>query len=100
MSNSNKFQIVRIKWVDSHHNQDGWLMRHEYIEWRDDDATIESVGFLLEKTDEWYVISMSVGCGSVADCMKIPKSVVREFDILGTREIDKFDYSFFKSNEK
>jgi len=70
-------EMVLIHWVDSTERTTGWTFRDE------DDYTlihISTAGFLIDETDDCYVISHSIGFeGSHFNSFMIPKGCVKEF---------------------
>ena len=74
------YSMVRIYWIDSM-TTGGWR--------RPDDEDIttakcESIGFLIESTDTFYVLAQSYSCGNgmIGDTITIPLGCVTGFEYL------------------
>jgi hypothetical protein len=87
-----KFDIVLIKWDDSVADDFSWKSVDSALEWNEDlFSFVYSIGFLIDNSDEYVLLSLSVmplaeDAGdkdtNVHGVFRIPKSSILEMKIL------------------
>ena len=86
--------MVLIEWNDCEHGE-GWHSRLAIDEYCQRPlAAVSSIGWLLHKDDNWVVIAQSLGeldPEMASDLLKVPKSMIREMQMLTGPNGDKPD---------
>ena len=72
-------KLIYLEWCDATSRPDAWVDIKEAIEWgRDSSWVIKSVGWVLEETDKYILMSSKMGkeeaVGLVGGLFKIPKT--------------------------
>lgn len=67
---------VMIRWVDST-SRFGWFSRDTIK--ADCDLLVETLGYLIDETDDSYLVTMSFSADQVDSPMQIPKGAVTGF---------------------
>ena len=81
----NKEKLVYIEWADAFTTADGWMTKHEAIDWASDFKWIvKSIGWILHETDESILLASKKNdiCDDTEPqyglILKLPKSWIRK----------------------
>lgn len=85
---------VLIRWRDAVHRF-GWLDDVEH-----EDDVVETIGFLLSKTKDTFIVAQSVGAGAHAQTIQIPAPMVIEVEELITVKKEKTPHGRNRSAAK
>ena len=71
-----KYDAVRVKWLDSYAPEGSWHDEGEID--TSHGVEIESVGYYLEKSQDWLAVCMGYHSGGIHDLFYIPLGCIRE----------------------
>ena len=71
-------KIIYVKWCDANSNAE-WFSIDEAKEWgQSEEWEVESVGFLIEETEEYILIAQRLSGDVCGALLKIPTTWIRE----------------------